>query len=326
MVLALLAGALASSAVASAQGRASRNEAAAEPSAEQALAEGRYQEAAERFRRAGERTPPALLWFLLAEAQAKAGNLVHAHELLALVHKELSEEQKSAGLQQLRRESAERAEILDLRTPKVTISVRGAEGRDLRVSLDGRRVWTGQIQRVNPGEHEVKAESDDASTRRRFLAVEGREALVELMMPRRRPASRRALRPVAVSPPSASGSGASPEPAGPERAAQAAGISWLGPGIVWAMGSFAGIVSVTASVIASDKADDILAQCVDNVCPASLIPEVQEVEDLDDVAIGTGVVAGATGVLGALMVLAQLPADEDVFAVGPGTLHYRTRF
>jgi hypothetical protein len=298
--------------------------------ADQALLEGRFEEAAEGFRRAGQRTPPALLWFLLARQQAKAGNLVHAHELLALVNKELSDAKPSSALGALRREAAEHAEVLDLRTPKVTISVRRAGGRDLRVSLDGRRVWTGQIQRVNPGEHEVLAETDGARSQRRFLAVEGREALVELVMPppRRRRARRSAPPPIRS--PFADGP-STPAQLSPEQSEAGerppdGAINWLGPGVVWALGSFVGIVSVSASVVAESKADDILAQCVDNVCPASLIDEVQEVEDLDDLSVGTGIAAGAFGVLGALMVLVQVPSDEGTFALGPGSVQFRTHF
>lgn len=159
---------------------------------------GKYPEAIEALERAVQVYPAPTLLFALGRANATIGKLVEARAYFQRVTQEKLAPDASPAFEQVHRDAPGEVAALDKRIPTITIRVRGAGGKTLRVRVDDIDVQdysADRPERVNPGQHRVSAVPLGGVGRTRLVDLaEGAHITVELGL-------EEAMSPIAPSPP-----------------------------------------------------------------------------------------------------------------------------
>jgi hypothetical protein len=145
-------------------------------------AKGRFDEAYARFA-TGERiqhSPVLVLW--MGHSRRSAGRLVAARALYRRVAGEALDADASPKWHTARDEARRELAAIDVRIPRLRVTVVGARGGPAVARLDGKRVALGTAVPVDPGVHRVLA-TDGAGRRleKQVDVPEGKEHAVELV-------------------------------------------------------------------------------------------------------------------------------------------------
>lgn len=151
---------------------------------------GKYPEAIEALKRAVQVYPAPTLLFALGRANTTIGKLVEARAYFRRVADEKLAPDASRAFEQVHRDAPGEVAALDKRIPTITIRVRGAGGKPLRVRVDDIDVQDYSADRpvrVNPGQRRVSAVPLGGVGRTRLVDLaEGAHITVELRLERRR--------------------------------------------------------------------------------------------------------------------------------------------
>lgn len=183
VLFAVALGVLATPAAAQTDEQKADARAAAEQGAS-AFQSGNYAEAADLFIRAESlyHAPPHLLF--LARAQVKLGQLVKARENYRKVARETLAANAPAAFVNAQTDAKKELAELEPRIPMLKVVVKGADGKQVTVTVDGAPIpaqMIGVARPVDPGEREVTASADgmNAASKKITLA-EGAKESIEL--------------------------------------------------------------------------------------------------------------------------------------------------
>lgn len=275
----------------------------------QAIAGGRADDAAERFRKAVELHPKAQYKLDLARALVQQKKLVEAVELLNQVATtgEPNSGLAIAAAKKLLKE-------VEPRLPWVKITVKGPSAGDVVTTIDGERVdASGEIP-FDPGQHTVVAEAEgyEPGEKTVDLAEGAHEDVVFVLT---------------ASAPEA------PDVVAEEEPDDEGGGSLVPPIIAFGVGAVGLGVGTAFGIIAFNQTSEVEERCGGSVCP----PEEQDAldESKRNGNISTvGFVVGAVGVsTGIILLLAMGGGDDEpedearlVPVVGPGVVGVRGAF
>ncbi|MEP7119819.1 MAG: hypothetical protein ABJE95_02870 [Byssovorax sp.] len=267
---------------------------------------GSYVEAAQAFRLAEGMFHAPTLVFAIGRAESKAGHLLEARALFQRV----IAEKIAAGAppEYLGAQESARGELtaIEARIARLTITVRGAEGRAIVVRLDDAVVARAALEQpieIDPGPHHVAVAADagPAVTREVTAADGAREDVV-----------------IDLAPPAKLGGGGPVAPVGaPMRR------DLLVPAVISLGLGAAGIgVGAALGAITLSKTSAIRAHCAGDVCPRdqqSAADGARTTATISTAAFITGGVLAATGVT--LLVLRPRAAKPAIgLSVGPGSV------
>lgn len=150
----------------------------------QAFSSGRWQDAIDLFERAESLVHAPTHLLFAARAHAKLHHYVKARELyLRIVHQNLDANASHAFRDAQASASQEIAEV-EPHIAELTVSVRGADPKDVRVVMDGAAVQSvliGVARPIDPGEHQVRAEAPGfAAQTKKVVVADGATASVVL--------------------------------------------------------------------------------------------------------------------------------------------------
>jgi hypothetical protein len=164
--------------------RAGAREAAKEGA--KAFGEKRWSEAVDLFTRAESlvHAPPHLLY--IARASVNMGQLVKARENYLKITREKIPANAPKAFVEAQENANNEITALDPRVPSVRASVSGAEGKPIKLLMDGKEVpsaLVGLTMPVDPGEHLFKASAEGmASDERRVTVREGSKEAFALVL------------------------------------------------------------------------------------------------------------------------------------------------
>ncbi|HSC87193.1 MAG TPA: hypothetical protein VLC09_07985 [Polyangiaceae bacterium] len=156
-----------------------------------AFEEQRYADAADLFQRAEKlyHAPPHLLY--LAKAQLQLGQLVEARENLRTLEREPLTEASPPVFLAARDEATPLLESLEPRIPYLTLRVKGADTKELAVTVNDQpydSLFVGAARPINPGHYRVQAKSATLESRVvEFDVAEGEKPNVEVTLDVPRP-------------------------------------------------------------------------------------------------------------------------------------------
>lgn len=263
---------------------------------------GNYAEAADLFTRAESlyHAPPHLVF--LARAQVKLGQLVKARENYRKVTRETLAANAPPAFVNAQADAKKELAEIEPRIPMLKVVVKGGEGKNVKVTIDGVAIpaqMIGVARPVDPGEREVAATADGMSAApKKIKLAEGAKESIELELT---PGGAPAAEPAAGGPAEAGGSASVTADAGSggggsdgmriaSYAALGVGVVGLGLGTMFALQS-------------SSKRKDADALC-EGGCPVSKKAEIDDLYDeagskqtlatVGFIAGGVGVAAGVT--------------------------------
>jgi hypothetical protein len=273
---------------------------------------GNYVEAAQAFRLAEVIFHAPTLVFAIGRAESKAGHLLEARELFQRVIAEKIA--ASAPPEYVGAQESARGELaaVEARIPHVTITVSGAAGRAIVVSLDDAVVARAALEQpieIDPGPHRVAVDVDGAPAEKRAVTVaEGAHEAVS----------------IDLAPATKAGGGAKAAPVvAPKRR------DLLVPAVISLGVGAAGIgVGAALGAITLSKTSAIRAHCAGDVCPRdqqSAADSARTTATISTVAFVVGGAFAATGVT--LLVLRPKPQRSSTspspsigVTIGPGSV------
>ena len=265
---------------------------------------GDYVEAAQAFRLAEVIFHAPTLVFAIGRAESKAGHLLEARELFKRVIAEKIA--ASAPPEYLGAQESARGELaaVEARIAHVTITVSGAAGRAIVVSLDDAVVARAALEQpieIDPGPHRVAVDVGGAPAEKRAItAAEGAHEAVSIDL--------------APAPKTSGGAKSAPVVAPKRRDLLVPAVISLGVGAA-GIGVGAALGAVTLS-----KTSAIRAHCADDVCPRdqqSAADSARATATISTVAFVVGGAFAATGVT--LLVLRPKALTPSIgLAIGPG--------
>ncbi|MDQ2642778.1 MAG: hypothetical protein M3020_03115 [Myxococcota bacterium] len=282
------------------------------------MAEGRIAEACQKFEASQKMDPGVGTSLNLAECYERSGKTASAwaqfREAVSLARAT-----GSADREQLARE---RAEALEQRLARLTISLAGTAPSGLEVRRDGARLDPAELGiaiPVDPGSHAVTASAPGRAAYSTTVDVTGDGALVNVEIPE--------LPPEAVSPPPPQStvstqldSGTTSSSGGSQKALAAVALGLGGAGL---------IVGGVFGFKASSSWDDAKAECSDY--PYGCGPEGKSLEDdarsqalLSTIGFGAGIALVATGAV--LWFTAGSSSDAPTVGLGPTGASVRGSF
>lgn len=272
-------------------------------SAQTAMHAGRAGDAVDALRRADSIHKSPTVDLELGLALAAAGKLVEARSVLGA----LAASTDPGVLVKRARDAAKKALVnLTPRVPSLEVTVSGAGGAQVEVTIDGAKVSTGSAVEVNPGEHTVRATADGFSAAERSVRVaEGRRAPVtlELVAPN---AVARSAKDV----PGSSGS----------RVPGAVVLSVGGAGLI--VGAIFGGLAMSAAGSAKEH-------CLGNDCTPAASDDISRSKTFGDVSTGMFIGGGVVAVVGIVLTIVA-PGGKDTAGVapfiGPATVGLAGRF
>jgi hypothetical protein len=248
------------------------------------------------------RVPSVALWS--ARALAKRGFLVEASERYREASR-LEGQQGDVAVQvQARKEAAVELEELTPRLPTLTVSVEGASGAEVKLTLDSvvmPSALSGEERPVNPGEHRVVGVAGVEEVSETVTLAEGQKQSITLRFTKRQAAVVPAGAPRPTKPTETEG--AADGSRGTRRALSYVALGVGGAGLV--------VGGVTGALVLRDKkAFDENENCRDGECLRSEADEVDGFRKLRTVST-VGFIAGgalaATGVV--LLLTSSAPAE-----------------
>jgi hypothetical protein len=302
-----------------------------------AFAAQRWAEAVDLFTRAEAlvHAPPHLLF--LARARMKLGQLVLARETYTKIVRENIPPSAPAAFVEAQAAAKQELPALEPRIAMLTVTVSGAEGKAVSVTVDGQKlaaVFVGAPKPIDPGEHKVQATSEGMASDVVTLHVrEGARQSVSLALaPQKGAAPIAAATPTTASPmlaptttmtpPQNAVSSAAPDAAPAESGSNGLRIASYAALGVGAAGLGLGTVFGLQSMSKRSSADDL---CPDaNRCPVS---KKDQVEGFDDDArqaqtLATiGFIAGGVGVATGITLLVLSSKKDDASALHGPTIH-----
>lgn len=233
------------------------------------MQKGRYETAADLFKRADEAFHSPVFVLFRAEALEKMGQLVPARALLQGIIDEdlapLSPEAFRAAKQQ----ATERAAALDRKIPKVRIVIRGDAAS---LMLDGREIAVGDAPiPLEAGRHTIRATGDGVSDERTFEIGEGDRLTIELEL-----------------------AGAPPADEGDDEGVP----NWVWPTIGYSVGAVGLVIGAASGIVFLGKLADLEDRCAgdgdgdDLNCPPDAKADGDSVATLGDVSTVGWVIAG----------------------------------
>ncbi|MSP23606.1 MAG: hypothetical protein EXR75_00270 [Myxococcales bacterium] len=231
---------------------------------------GEFKEAANAFRRADEQRHSPVISLFRARSLAQVGQLVEALHLYAVTAAETPTPDASDAVRQAVLDAKSEHAALVVRVPQIRLKL---GPRVVDVTIDGVAIAEPSATVfLDAGKHEAAGMQDGARFSKRFAAVVGEPAVVELGIP----------------------DGA--DVASTKNAE--AGGSWLGPGIVLGLGGATVIASVATTVVLAGKAKDLDAACPDTRCPQSESDALASAATLGDVTTALWIIGGVTTAAG----------------------------
>jgi hypothetical protein len=297
--------------------------------------DGNYQEAADKLGRAYAVVKVPTLGRDWARALAKLGKLVEASELYLEVTRLEATTGDKAGQEVAKQEAVEERRALVARIPKLVIEVRGADAKQVAVTLDGVAVHgalIGAERLVNPGSHQVVGKLGDRVVTEEARLAGAEVKTVTLVFGSASPAE------TAPGPTGASGSTAPPagtrEPAPgleidqPRSGSVQRTLGWATIGLGGAGLVFGGVTGLLAI---SKKSDLDAKGCAKNLCYDDQGSAVRSYNALRWMSTG-GFAVGVAGLAGgALLILTSPPKSAATGAhlspwVGPTSAGVAGRF
>jgi hypothetical protein len=147
------------------------------------------------------RVPSVALWS--ARALAKRGFLVEASERYQEASRLEAEQGEVAVQVQARKDAAAELDELTPRLPTLTVRVEGANGAEVKLTLDGvlmPAALAGEERPVNPGEHRVVGVAGEEEVSETVTAVEGQKQSITLRFSKQQAAGERPDAPPPVEP------------------------------------------------------------------------------------------------------------------------------
>ncbi|NUQ76828.1 MAG: hypothetical protein HUU21_25110 [Polyangiaceae bacterium] len=278
---------------------------------EQLFKEGDYKSAAERFRQADAHFHAPTLVMMEARSHERLGALLEARALYEKVATEDLGPSSSAKFQEAQSEAKKKLEALLSRIPSVLIVITRAPA-GTRVTIDGVEIEPARLAspiEVNPGPRVIAASAAGAGDRSTVAVVkEGVIETVELSFPE------------------------APAPVAPAKAAvaDAPKTSRLPAIIAFSAGGAGVLTGIVAGALWASKNSDIRSQCDGDVCPKSLVPDIEVTKMTGRLAVA-GFVIGAAGAATGVVLMAISPSSAGQGAsaglvIGPGSAFVRGSF
>jgi hypothetical protein len=226
----------------------------------------------------------------VGRSQRAVGQWVEALDTLLAVTRLPKDRHEPRAFRKARAEAKELAESLAPLIPSVQVEVEGSAADGAEVLIDGKPMRSESVgvpYKVNPGEHEFKAQSGDVEQRVQVELEEGETRVVRLKLDR------------APEP--------EPDPSEQERddttavALMAAGFGVAGAGVL--IGSITGI-------LATDQASEIAQSCPAGQCPPATHDDLDAATTLGNVSTAMFVVGAAGAVVGTIGLALLLSTDE----------------
>jgi len=280
------------------------------------LSKNRCDEALETFRRADETLHSPMFIVFIARAERCLGRLVEAQSHLQGVVDEKLADYAPDSFWQAKQTAQKELNALQPHVPTWTLRVAGATLSQVSVRLDGEpvdAVALREAQPINPGQHEVEAETlDGRSGKASFTAAEGESAAVEVDL----------------------GDGAIDDPPPDDPPDDGPGWTsspYLPAGLAYGVGGAGLIMGVVTGVIFMGRASDLKDKCPDDRCPPEEEEEGDAVSTLGTISTVGFVIAGVGAVAGTILLLTipgdeETPGDATAIRVGPGGLLVEGRF
>jgi hypothetical protein len=266
-----------------------------------AIDEKRWADAIDRFTRAESLVHSPTHVLFLARAHVETGKLVKAREYYLKIKKETLPTTAPKAFHDAKADGEKELLALEPRIPNLKITVSGAEGKTVVVTMDGAVVNAALIdvsRPLDPGEHTVSAKAEGLSTEQKFTLAEGANETLALTL---KPDSAAVVAP----PPGGGGDKGAEAGAMPITTdtsdAGGGGTNGLRIGSYVALG--VGVVGLGLGTIFLLKAGSKKKEA-DDLCPGGACPESQRatINDLDDQSksartVGTiGMVLGVVGI------------------------------
>jgi hypothetical protein len=269
------------------------------------FARGKWEEAHDRFSKADALAHSPVFVLYMARSRRNAGKLLEAAKLYSRVAGEKLEKKAPAPFHAAIADAAAELADVEAKTPRVRVEVRGAEPKDIDVTVDSKPIAVGQSVAMDPGAHafvaRVRGVEGAAERKQSVSLVEGQEEVVVDL--------------------DFSPDAAPKEPLRPERGP-------IGPGLVlMVIGGIGLELGVVSGAIAAKTSGDVKDGCIDNHClreDADALDRARTLGTVSTVAFVAGGALVATGVV----LLAVRPGGSSAPSVtaSPGALWIRGAF
>lgn len=238
--------------------------------------------------------------FEVGRTHVQLGELVEGYTALTAVAKIPTKPKESANTTTARTEADRLAREVEARIPTVRVLVRSVTGA-VAVQLDGKAIAAGVAQRVNPGKHNVVAESGGV-TRASEVTVAEREARdVELAF-----GAPAASPPATVTTTTTTAPSIAPEPSRPA-------WIWIGFGVAGAsavVGAVSGVMTLYGTANLSDR-------CPGGNCPPAEHERLDSTQRWATVSTISFAIAGAAAAVSIVGLLATPTHKTETSALRP---------
>jgi hypothetical protein len=266
--------------------------------------EGRYRDALELLKRAEELHHAPTLIIFMARCQDKLGKMLDARRMYQRVLDEARLEGAPAQYLKARDNAKAELEDLNVRIPRIVLSVDGPEPKQVTLELDGERIphaeWNGV--EINPGGHLIKATAEGFEPASDTVTLQsGSTTPVVLKMP-------------AIAG-NDEGDAVEPFPLWPSLALLGVG----GAGLL--VGTITGSLHIA-------KTNDLKDNCSDDSCPNAAPADVDSARTLATVSTVTFVLGSVFAAAGGGLLAYTLWSEDDQTAIrlGPTGITLTTHF
>ncbi|MBW2535015.1 MAG: hypothetical protein JRI55_26220 [Deltaproteobacteria bacterium] len=273
------------------------------------ISKNRCEEALDVFRRADETLHSPMFIVFMARAERCLGRLVEARAHLKGVVDEKLADYAPDSFWEAKRTAQKELDELQPHVPTWTLRVQGATLSQVSVRVDGNPIDAVALrspQPINPGQHEVEAETlDGRSGKASFTATQGESVAVEVDLG------------------AEEGDGPPPIEDPPDETPGWSSNPYLPGAIAYGVGGAGLIMGVITGAIFVGRAGDLKDKCPNDQCPPEEEEEGDAVSTLGTISTVGFIVAGVGAVAGTILVLTipgddSTASDDTAIRVGPG--------
>lgn len=239
------------------------------------FANGKWQDAYDKFREAEELYHAPTLLLYMARCQQKLGRLIQARVLYKKILDEPVIEGTTTAFIEARMRAGIEVKAVEQQTPKLRVSISGVPRESARVTLDGAVISTvGEIP-VDPGPHTIEVKAENAETVIKSISLmPGMTETVELVL----------------------------QSAGPPQGSRLPAFAAFGVGAIGI-----GIGAVTGALVLSGT-NDLKSRCQENLCRLEDKNQGDSLATLGTVST-TSFILGGVGVAAGVVLLVLRPGS-----------------